>query len=81
MPANNESSALDFDDDLPDFSTSEWLEKFDRAPVVYGKPAKPPGHQASHDARGHIGASATAHTGTNAARTTKRNPGVIIAPK
>ena len=40
MPANNESSALDFDDDLPDFSTPEWLEKFDRAPVVYGKPCK-----------------------------------------
>ena len=43
MPANNESSALDFDDDLPDFSTPEWLEKFDRAPVVYGNPAKPSG--------------------------------------
>ena len=38
MNANSESSDQDYDDELPDFSTPEWVERFLNAPVSPGEP-------------------------------------------
>ena len=35
---STQDTATDYDDDLPDFSTREWVAKFNKAPVHPGEP-------------------------------------------